>query len=256
MDKFIKLFAGVVLLCITTGSCSNDETTETYDEFLSNTVWIQSNTDDDGDGSTISPGADIFDEYYKLMFKKLEYTLLSQEERIDTVWEFNEKTHYYILKFKNKTCELKDMYLKKGTYYLKKNQVETRHYQNQTVSGYWGKKYMELTICNDSAIFTYQGDFLDAQGNFYDTRTEKFFFGKDNTIEEIVNSTHVSDEYPGVKEDTKQYDMTFTRNGFNVELNGDIHLVGVISPEGDEIEFNMLGTLYKSTIKDTKIQFH
>lgn len=247
MKNFIRLFIGLTVLSIAMASCSNDDTEEIYDEVLSNTIWIQSKSD--SGSSIIVPGGSVADSYFQFITDYLDYTVLGTEDRNDTIWDQKELVHYYILEFKNETCELKDMNLSKGTYCLEHNLVEKRLYPNQTVSRYYYPNVViELTLNNDTAILKYPyNGYIDDNNNLVDYQIgeERYLFKQ--MQEEIKIYYGSSDDYPYVKEDTKRYNMTFTRNGMNIELNGDIHLAGVISPEGDKIELNRIGTLYKST---------
>lgn len=241
------------LIAITTVSCSSDDAQPIYDDVLSNTIWMQTNTDDDGDAPESSTSADVSDIYFNFITNYLDYTVLSTEERNDTTWNQKELVHYYILEFKNKTCELKDMNLSKGTYSLQHNLVEKRFYPNQTVSRYYNPNVViELTLNNDTAILKYPYTYID-DNNLVGHQIGEKKYPFSNMQEKVKMYYGTSSDYPYAKEDTKQYNTTFTRNGLNVELNGDIHLVGVLNAEGDEIEFNDIGKLQRTTVDDLPI---
>lgn len=240
MRNSIYLIFCFVVIAITTVSCSSDDSEPVYDNVLSNTIWMQSNTDNGGDGPISNPSLPTPPPFFEAMYNRLQYDILNTEDRNDTTWHIDDQKQYYILRFKNNTCELNNVSIKSGTYYIESKQVQTRHYPNQTISDASENFSCEITVRDDSIIYTYKRPYVAPV-------TTTFFLGENNIKDETIKTYFTTEDYPGAKEETKQYNMTFTRNGLNIELNGDLHLVGVLNTEGDIIEFNGLGTLQRTT---------
>ncbi|MBO5540106.1 MAG: hypothetical protein J5980_04085 [Muribaculaceae bacterium] len=230
MKKLLCLL--YVALIISSCSTSEDDLT-VYDDVLSNTRWTQNYVK--SQTGVINEKIEI-PEYIR---NRLDVVELPSVERIDTIWDVDNSEGKYILTFGNNDCKLDDVHYSKGSYRIHKFVRKETYYPDQTHS--WtddsSKRMYEIVIRNDTLYFkeTYIGeDKNELLRNEWMYANHQF---DDTTLS-------LSASFPYANEKIITYNMTFTRNGRNIELSGDKHFVGILNEDRDRIQFNELGTLY------------
>ena len=225
------IFSAALVVAMWSCSSSEDDT-PVYDDILSHTRWTQIYTDNTN--VIISERFGI-PEYIRSMLEVVE---LPAVERTDTIWNLD-VSGKYVLTFANDDCKLQDIHYSKGTYQLHTFIRRETYYPDQSHS--WtdpsGNRLFEVVMKNDTLTYseTYIGEGMNeilSSGKAY----------VEHTYDDTTLSRSASFPYSDEKSDT--YRMTFTRNGRNIVLSGDKHLIGVINEDGDKIEFSEIGTLY------------
>lgn len=228
MKKLVLIVIGFICLI----SCSNDDK-NVHDEVLSNTTWHQ---------SYINPTMGIIEEPFEIpesILSRLKSTKRVEEAQ-DTIFDI-QQTNEYILTFgSDEMCELNDIHHFGGTYQIETYEEEITYYPNQTYREDVGEGYTtEIIVLNDSiTLRSLKGEEL--------VRQNMMFLGKNNEIRRKSRTIDVSEpsDYE-VEDKAETYHMTYTRNGYRLELVGDKDLSGVISEDFSEIEFEEIGSLWR-----------
>ncbi len=217
-------------LCIQ--SCSSSDFSEpVYDDKLSNTKWVQE--------YIIPKQGTIDDSFYSLpeeIKKRLEDELLSTETVDDTVMDITHTKGRYSLSFgNNDECVFEKEEVPIGTYKIRTLERMEYHYPDQyhSYTDETGNYLIEITVKADTLFVKriHIGDGVSDEikgyiGHYY-----------------IHHELSISEPYPCVtKSETMR--LSFLRNGYNIVLNGDITLTGVMNEECNEIDFSEIGTLY------------
>lgn len=212
-------------------SCSSDDES-VYDSVLSNTRWQQDYVD--------VPTSSVVDEEYTLP-KEILARLQSEtrtEQETDTINKTTAQSGKYLLSFgTDEKCQLEDVHRIKGTYQLATYEVEVNYYPNQTYREDVGNGYTtEIVVKDDSlTLRQFYGDYV--------VRQDTVFLGKNNEVRTRVQTLGVSELYNYDNDQTSEtYHMTYTRTGNKVELTGDKHLIGIISDDYSEIDFEEIGS--------------
>lgn len=228
----MKWIISFILLFLVSCSSSEDGMT-VYDDVLSHTRWTQSYINNTG--GTTSESFGIPAEIKNI----LDVEELPAVERTDTVWNIDSSKGKYVLTFANEDCELEDIHYFDGTYKIHTFIRKETYYPDQSHS--WtdesGNRLYEVTISNDTLTFkeTYIGEGMNevfGEGKMYVEHTYD-----DTTL-------NLSTSFPYSKEKSEKYHMTFTRSERNIVLSGDKQLIGVLSEDGNSIEFSEVGKLY------------
>lgn len=212
-------------------SCSNDDES-VYDNVLSNTSWHQIYTD--------VPTSTIDEEQFvppQDILGRLQSESRTEQET-DTINKSFAKTGEYLLSFGgDENCQLIDVHSIKGTFQLATYEVKISHYPNQTYREDVGNGYTtEIVVKDDSlTLRQFYGDYV--------VRQDTVFLGKNNEVRTRVQTLDVSEVYDYDNNETSEtYHMTYTRTGNKVELTGDKHLIGIISDDYSEIDFEEIGS--------------
>lgn len=212
-------------------SCSSDDES-VYDSVLSNTRWQQDYVD--------VPTSIVVNEEYTLpteILARLQSEIRTEQET-DTINKTTAQSGKYLLSFgTDEKCQLKDVRRVKGTYQLATYEVEVNYYPNQTYREDVGNRYTtEIVVKDDSLILRqFYGDYV--------VRQDTVFLGKNNEVRTRVQTLGVSELYNYDNDQTSEtYHMTYTRTGNKVELTGDKHLIGIISDDYSEIDFEEIGS--------------
>lgn len=228
-----KIFIGM-LISVLLIACSKTE--ERYDDILSYTTWKQSYIDVPGQ----KPNQSFADSELLLYLLSLsEHTVILTEVENDTIWDCTRIEGEFVLTFENSSCSLTEIRTDKGSYMVRTYNVSTVYYPNQTYTIDNEDKWTYEVTVKDSIVLIRR---LGKDGYTYPDMNVSLDGINIRYEKELLKT---SDSYPYEKDYNNNYSMTFTRNGRNVVLDGEIHFVGVINKEGDEIEFNDIGTLYK-----------
>lgn len=212
-------------------SCSNDDES-VYDSVLSNTRWQQDYVD--------VPTSIVVNEEYTLpteILARLQSETRTEQET-DTINKTTAQSGKYLLSFgTDEKCQLEDVRRVKGTYQLATYEVEVNYYPNQTYREDVGNGYTtEIVVKDDSlTLRQFYGDYV--------VRQDTVFLGKNNEVRTRVQTLGVSELYNYDNDQTSEtYHMTYTRTGNKVELTGDKHLIGIISDDYSEIDFEEIGS--------------
>lgn len=212
-------------------SCSSDDES-VYDSVLSNTRWQQDYVD--------VPTSSVVNEEYMLP-KEILARLQSEtrtEQETDTINKTTAQSGKYQLSFgTDEKCQLEDIHHTEGTYQLATYEVEVNYYPNQTYREDVGNGYTtEIVVKDDSlTLRQFYGDYV--------VRQDTVFLGKDNEVRTRVQTLSVSELYEYDNNETSEtYHMTYIRTGNKVELTGDKHLIGIISDDYSEIDFEEIGS--------------
>ena len=219
----------IVMSLMVLASCSNDDT-DVYDELLSNTTWHQ---------FYVIPDSEVVEETYTIpeeILSRLESTKRTEETK-DTIGDI-QQTNEYVLTFgSDETCELNDIHHFGGTFQIETYEEEITYYPNQTYREDVGGGYTtEIIVLNGSlTLRSLKGEEL--------VRENTMFLGKNNEIRRKGRTLDVSEPLDyDVNDKAETYHMTYTRNGYRLELVGNKDLSGVISEDFSEIEFKEIGT--------------
>lgn len=228
MKKLILIALNLIILV----SCSNNDSGNVYDSVLSNTRWQQDYVD-------VPTSTDVDEEY--TLPKEILAHLQSEtrtEQETDTINKTTAQSGKYLLSFgTDEKCQLEDVHRIKGTYQLATYEVEVNYYPNQTYREDVGNGYTtEIVVKDDSlTLRQFYGDYV--------VRQDTVFLGKNNEIRTRVQTLGVSELYNYDNDQTSEtYHMTYTRTGNKVELTGDKHLIGIISDDYSEIDFEEIGS--------------
>lgn len=212
-------------------SCSSDDES-VYDSVLSNTRWQQDYVD--------VPTSIVVNEEYTLpteILARLQSETRTEQET-DTINKTTAQSGKYLLSFgTDEKCQLEDVCRVKGTYQLATYEVEVNYYPNQTYREDVGNGYTtEIVVKDDSlTLRQFYGDYV--------VRQDTVFLGKNNEVRTRVQTLGVSELYNYDNDQTSEtYHMTYTRTGNKVELTGDKHLIGIISDDYSEIDFEEIGS--------------
>ena len=212
-------------------SCSSDDES-VYDSVLSNTRWQQDYVD--------VPTSIVVNEEYTLpteILARLQSETRTEQET-DTINKTSAESGKYLLSFgSDNKCQLEDIHHTEGTYQLATYEVKISHYPNQTYREDVGNGYTtEIVVKDDSlTLRQFYGDYV--------VRQDIVFLGKNNEVRTRVQTLDVSEVYDYDNNETSEtYHMTYTRTGNKVELTGDKHLIGIISDDYSEIDFEELGS--------------
>ena len=212
-------------------SCSSDDES-VYDSVLSNTRWQQDYVD--------VPTSIVVNEEYTLpteILARLQSETRTEQET-DTINKTTAQSGKYLLSFgTDEKCQLEDVCRVKGTYQLATYEVEVNYYPNQTYREDVGNGYTtEIVVKDDSlTLRQFYGDYV--------VRQDTVFLGKNNEVRTRVQTLDVSEVYDYDNNETSEtYHMTYTRTGNKVELTGDKHLIGIISDDYSEIDFEEIGS--------------
>lgn len=212
-------------------SCSSDDES-VYDSVLSNTRWQQDYVD--------VPTSIVVNEEYTLpteILARLQSETRTEQET-DTINKTTAQSGKYLLSFgTDEKCQLEDVRRVKGTYQLATYEVKISHYPNQTYREDVGNGYTtEIVVKDDSlTLRQFYGDYV--------VRQDIVFLGKNNEVRTRVQTLGVSELYNYDNDQTSEtYHMTYTRTGNKVELTGDKHLIGIISDDYSEIDFEEIGS--------------
>lgn len=221
-----------IAICLTLISCSSDEAESVYDSVLSNTRWQQDYVD-------VPTSTDVDEEY--TLPKEILAHLQSEtrtEQETDTINKTTAQSGKYLLSFgTDEKCQLEDVHRIKGTYQLATYEVEVNYYPNQTYREDVGNGYTtEIVVKDDSlTLRQFYGDYV--------VRQDTVFLGKNNEVRTRVQTLGASELYNYDNDQTSEtYHMTYTRTGNKVELTGDKHLIGIISDDYSEIDFEEIGS--------------
>lgn len=220
-------------ICILLLSCSSDDTESLYDSVLSNTKWQQ---------VYITPASSVAEEEIPWELMKKMLSRLQSETRIDqetdTINKTSSESGKYLLSFgTGEKCQLENTYHIKGVYQLATYEVEVNYYPNQTYREDVGNGYTtEITVKDDSlTLRQFYGDRIVKQ--------DTVFLEKSNEIRTKIQTLNVSEPYDYENDEISEtYHMTYIRSGNKVELKGDKHLIGVISDDHSEIDFEEYGS--------------
>lgn len=228
MKKLILIALNLIILV----SCSNNDSGNVYDSVLSNTRWQQDYVD-------VPTSTDVDEEY--TLPKEILAHLQSEtrtEQETDTINKTTAQSGKYLLSFgTDEKCQLEDVHRIKGTYQLATYEVEVNYYPNQTYREDVGNGYTtEIVVKDDSlTLRQFYGDYV--------VRQDTVFLGKNNEVRTRVQTLGVSELYNYDNDQTSEtYHMTYTRTGNKVELTGDKHLIGIISDDYSEIDFEEIGS--------------
>ena len=219
-----------IILCFALLSCTSDDES-IYDSVLSNTSWHQIYID----VPTTSTVDEAFTPLYEILERLQAETRTAQET--DTINKKIIKAGEYWLSFgADENCQLKDVQRIKGTYQLATYEVKISHYPNQTYREDVGNGYTTEIVVKDDSLMLRQ---------FYGDNivwADTIYLGKNNEITTRERTLNVSDtlEYD-IEDKSETYHMKYVRTGNKVELTGDKHLVGEISNDYSEINFEELG---------------
>ena len=212
-------------------SCSSDDES-VYDSVLSNTRWQQDYVD--------VPTSIVVNEEYTLpteILARLQSETRTEQET-DTINKTTAQSGKYLLSFgTDEKCQLEDVCRVKGTYQLATYEVEVNYYPNQTYREDVGNGYTtEIVVKDDSlTLRQFYGDYV--------VRQDTVFLGKNNEVRTRVQTLGVSELYNYDNDQTSEtYHMTYTRTGNKIELTGDKHLIGIISDDYSEIDFEEIGS--------------
>lgn len=211
-------------------SCSSDDES-VYDSVLSNTRWQQDYVD---------VPTEIVNEEYTLpteILARLQSETRTEQET-DTINKTTAQSGKYQLSFgTDEKCQLEDIHHTEGTYQLATYEVEVNYYPNQTYREDVGNGYTtEIVVKDDSlTLRQFYGDYV--------VRQDTVFLGKNNEVRTRVQTLSVSELYEYDNNETSEtYHMTYIRAGNKVELTGDKHLIGIISDDYSEIDFEEIGS--------------
>lgn len=232
MKKGLSLLIASVFIL----SCStSNEPTPVYDDILSNTKWTQDYIEN---SSTTIP-----DEHFTLpdwIKNRLEEEELSSETISDTILSIDYVKGKYTLIFSNDNkCTFENSSTPVGTYKIRTATCTSYHYPNQkhSFTDEHASMLYELIVENDTLTVkeTYIGE-----GLYECVYEDTLYIGIINEFS-ILN---ISEAYPYLNSETEVFQMTYIRSGYNIKLQGDKDLVGVINDNCNEIYFEETGTLY------------
>jgi hypothetical protein len=222
----------ILVLLVLLSSCSSDEAESLYDDVLSNTRWHQ---------FYVTPTSSITEDTVYLALREILDRLQCEtrtEQETDTINKTSAESGKYLLSFgSDNKCQLEDIHHTEGTYQLATYEVKISHYPNQTYREDVGNGYTtEIVVKDDSlTLRQFYGDYV--------VRQDIVFLGKNNEVRTRVQTLDVSEVYDYDNNETSEtYHMTYTRTGNKVELTGDKHLIGIISDDYSEIDFEELGS--------------
>lgn len=222
----------ILVLLVLLSSCSSDEAESLYDDVLSNTRWHQ---------FYVTPTSSITEDTVYPALREILDRLQCEtrtEQETDTINKTSAESGKYLLSFgSDNKCQLEDIHHTEGTYQLATYEVKISHYPNQTYREDVGNGYTtEITVEDDSlTLRQFYGDYV--------VRQDIVFLGKNNEVRTRVQTLDVSEVYDYDNNETSEtYHMTYTRTGNKVELTGDKHLIGIISDDYSEIDFEELGS--------------
>ena len=231
MKKTAKILLQTVI-CLLLLSCSSDEAESLYDNVLSNTRWHQ---------FYVTPTSSITEEIVSPAWQEILDHLQCEtrtEQETDTINKTTAQSGKYLLSFgTDEKCQLEDVRRVKETYQLATYEVKISHYPNQTYREDVGNGYTtEIVVKDDSlTLRQFYGDYV--------VRQDIVFLGKNNEVRTRVQTLGVSELYNYDNDQTSEtYHMTYTRTGNKVELTGDKHLIGIISDDYSEIDFEEIGS--------------
>ena len=222
----------ILVLLVLLSSCSSDEAESLYDDVLSNTRWHQ---------FYVTPTSSITEDTVYPALREILDRLQCEtrtEQETDTINKTSAESGKYLLSFgSDNKCQLEDIHHTEGTYQLATYEVKISHYPNQTYREDVGNGYTtEIVVKDDSlTLRQFYGDYV--------VRQDTVFLGKNNEVRTRVQTLDVSEVYDYDNNETSEtYHMTYTRTGNKVELTGDKHLIGIISDDYSEIDFEEIGS--------------
>lgn len=222
----------ILVLLVLLSSCSSDEAESLYDDVLSTTRWHQ---------FYVTPTSSITEDTVYPALREILDRLQCEtrtEQETDTINKTSAESGKYLLSFgSDNKCQLEDIHHTEGTYQLATYEVKISHYPNQTYREDVGNGYTtEIVVKDDSlTLRQFYGDYV--------VRQDTVFLGKNNEVRTRVQTLDVSEVYDYDNNETSEtYHMTYTRTGNKVELTGDKHLIGIISDDYSEIDFEEIGS--------------
>lgn len=229
----MKLFIVGFIFMFVLSACSDSE--EKYDEVLSYTEWHCNYAE---------RWSRLPDEDYEFdglddVLSKLQSSLEKVDMYLDTIWdEHINITGDQWLIFGNESCTYIDERIEESGYVVNRYEVTKVYYPNQTYEEDLGNGY-SLYVALDGEIISIVRKHFDY--------TE--YDGKMKLDEPNVRYTEASllssEKFPYEKKETKQYEMSFERNGMSVILSGDLNITCFLNEDLDEISFGDEGVLYK-----------
>lgn len=222
----------ILVLLVLLSSCSSDEAESLYDDVLSNTRWHQ---------FYVTPTSSITEDTVYPALREILDRLQCEtrtEQETDTINKTSAESGKYLLSFgSDNKCQLEDIHHTEETYQLATYEVKISHYPNQIYREDVGNGYTtEITVKDDSlTLRQFYGDNI--------VRADTIYLGENNEVRTKIRTLNVSEplEYD-IEDKSETYRMTYVRTGNRVELTGDKHLIGIISDDYSEIDFEEIGS--------------